>query len=194
MLEYHRGVPDDHSVVSVSQSQEAERKRAYARSIADDASSVRLMQVVFASLVAFALLAFAAATSGWAQSTEDNQPALVPEATVEQMQTVIRAQIEAFRAEDAETAYSYASAPIKLRFPTAAMFVSMVQQGYPAVYSAQSYSFGDAALTPRGPAQRVELVAGDGQVWRGLYTFSENSEGDLRISGVFLLPENERQI
>jgi hypothetical protein len=110
------------------------------------------------------------------------------------MQTIITAQIDAFLAEDADAAYAYAAEPIKMRFPTASMFARMVERGYPAVYAPQSFSFAAAALTPSGPAQQVEFVGEDGQVWRGLYTFAEEDDGRLLISGVFLRRQNERQI
>lgn len=124
----------------------------------------------------------------------EETPTDVPVAVSERMQEIISAQIEAFRTEDAEAAYAYASPAIRMRFPTANMFVSMVQRGYPTVYSPLSFAFSDAAVTDRGPVQLVRFVAEDGQLWGGLYTFTQNDEGELFISGVFLRRQNERQI
>ena len=148
----------------------------------------RLALVAFLGCLTALVIAVTTARADEAQSF------VVPTETVEQMQSVIRAQIDAFRADDAEAAYAFASDPIKMRFPTAGMFVSMVQRGYPAVYAPQSFSFEGSALTERGPAQKGEFVAKDGQIWRGIYTFSAADDGRLLISGVFLRRGNERQI
>lgn len=147
--------------------------------------------LVLFGLVAFAALALVMASAVRAQEVPASE---VPSATVLQMQDIITAQIDAFLAEDADAAYAYAAEPIKMRFPTASMFATMVQRGYPAVYAPQSFSFAASALTPEGPAQQVEFVGEDGQVWRGLYTFAEEDDGNLLISGVFLRRQNERQI
>ncbi len=152
---------------------------------------LRTQRLILIGLAAFAALAFVMASVVQADETE---PVDVPSATVDEMQLIITAQIDAFLAEDADAAYAYAAEPIKMRFPTAAMFVRMVEQGYPAVYAPQSFSFAAAALTPNGPAQQVEFVGEDGQVWRGLYTFAAEDNGRLLISGVFLRRQNERQI
>lgn len=152
---------------------------------------VRRYHFVLLGLVAFAALALVMASVARADEATETQ---VPSATVLQMQDIITAQIDAFLAEDADAAYAFAAEPIKMRFPTASMFATMVQRGYPAVYAPQSFSFTASALTPDGPAQQVEFVGEDGQVWRGLYTFAEEDDGNLLISGVFLRRQNERQI
>lgn len=175
-----------HSRVS---SQRSRQPRAVAASMREHAA--RAQRLILMGALAFAALALALTTTAWANQAA---PADVPTATIERMQAVITAQIDAFVNEDADAAYAFAAAPIKMRFPSANLFVSMVERGYPAVYSPQSFSFAAAALTPNGPAQQVEFVGEDGQVWRGLYTFVEADAGDLLISGVFLRRQNERQI
>lgn len=151
----------------------------------------RTQRLVLVGLTAFAAFAFVMASLVQAEETA---PVEVPSSTIERMQTIITAQIDAFLANDADAAYAFAAEPIKMRFPTAALFVRMVERGYPAVYAPQSFSFAASALTPSGPAQQVEFVGEDGQVWRGLYTFAEEDDGNLLISGVFLRRQNERQI
>ncbi|MGD1887788.1 MAG: DUF4864 domain-containing protein [Cohaesibacteraceae bacterium] len=146
--------------------------------------------LAFLAACVFLLAGVARAEETPAEAT----PANVPVAVSERMKEIISAQIAAFRAEDAEAAYAYASPAIRMRFPTANMFVSMVQRGYPTVYAPQSFNFSDAAVTDRGPVQLVRFVASDGQLWGGLYMFTENDEGELFISGVFLRRQNERQI
>src|SRR6266581_1057860 len=59
-------------------------------------------------------------------------------------QSVIRAQEEAFRRDDAAAAYSYAAPSIRQMFPQAHVFMSMVQRAYPPVYRHKSFEFGAA--------------------------------------------------
>lgn len=139
------------------------------------------------------LALFMVATFG-AQAEETDGRLTVPPEMIETMQTVIRGQIDAFQADDAETAFSYAAPGIQQRFANPARFVAMVRQSYATVFEHQSFSFIDEALTPEGPAQRVEFVSEDGQVWGGIYTFEQSEDGELYISGVLLRRENARQI
>lgn len=149
----------------------------------------RLIVAGFIGLLALLMMA----TVGAQAEQADTQPT-VPAETIETMQSVIRGQIDAFQANDAETAFSYAAPGIQQRFANPARFVAMVRQSYSTVFEHQSFSFIDEALTPDGPAQRVEFVSEDGQVWGGIYTFVEADDGDLYISGVLLRRENARQI
>jgi len=177
-----------HSIRRVP-NQRSQKSVAKAASLREQMASMqRLLLLAMAGFLALALTIASAVRADEAMPTE------VPSATVERMQSIIAAQIDAFVNDDAEAAYAFAAEPIKMRFPTPGLFANMVQRGYPAVYSPQSFSFAAAALTPNGPAQQVEIVGEDGQVWRGLYTFAENEDGNLLISGVFLRRQNERQI
>lgn len=54
------------------------------------------------------------------------------------MSAVIQQQIAAFRADNAELAFSFASPGIQSQFQTAAQFVAMVQAMYAPVYRPQS--------------------------------------------------------
>ena len=162
-------------------------RRAQARAAkADDGISI--VRILATGLLALAALIIAQMSA--AQASEAD----VPAPTVERMQAIITSQIAAFRADDAEAAYAFAAPGIRSRFPSASRFASMVQNGYPAVYSPQSFSFQEAALSDTGQAQTVEFIGQDGQVWLGLYTFEEAMDGDLAITGVFLRRQNARQI
>lgn len=154
-----------------------------------DASAIhRIMLAGVIGILALVMMAMAA------RAQEAPPPSIVPLATIEAMQTVIRGQIDAFQANDAEAAYAYAAPGVQQRFASPARFVAMVRQGYSTVFEHQSFSFIDEALTPLGPAQRVEFVSEDGQVWGGIYTFEQADDGELFISGVMLRRENARQI
>ncbi len=99
-------------------------------------------------------------------------------------QSIITGQIEAFRADDGETAYSYAAPLIRQIFPNPEMFMGMVRKGYLPVYRPQSYRFGEAGFSASGrPTQRVMLVGPDGLTYMAIYTFEQQPDGTWQING-----------
>jgi hypothetical protein len=103
------------------------------------------------------------------------------------IQRIISGQIEAFRRDDGPGAFSFASPGIRQMFQTEARFMAMVREGYPQVYRPRSFAFGEYRVTDAGPSQLVEIVDGEGQVWRALYTLEKQPDGTWRISGCYVL-------
>jgi hypothetical protein len=99
------------------------------------------------------------------------------------VQQVIRAQLAAFAADDADKAYSYASPAIRGVFPTAEIFMHMVRNGYPVVYRPASVAFlkpekdGDEILQP------VQMTDAEGRVWIALYTMQRQGNGTWLTNG-----------
>ena len=102
-------------------------------------------------------------------------------------QSVIRAQEEAFRRDDAAAAYSYAAPGIRQIFPQADIFMSMVQHAYTPVYRHKSFEFGEAQTAAGQVAQRVHIVDDNGEAWEALYTLEVQPDGSLKIVGCVLL-------
>jgi hypothetical protein len=102
-------------------------------------------------------------------------------------QSVIRAQEEAFRRDDAAAAYSYAAPGIRQIFPQADIFMSMVQNAYTPVYRHRSFEFGEAQTAGGQVAQRVHIVDYNGEAWEALYTLEQQADGSLKIIGCVLL-------
>ncbi len=102
-------------------------------------------------------------------------------------QSVISAQAQAFGRDDAAAAYSYAAPAIKELFPSAAVFMSMVQNGYAPVYRHKSFEFSKAESDGDRIAQRVHIIDANGEAWEGLYTLERESDGNLKITGCSLL-------
>jgi len=113
-------------------------------------------------------------------------PALAAD-DVANAQSVIRAQEEAFRRDDAAAAYSYAAPGIRQIFPQADVFMSMVQHAYTPVYRHKSFEFGEARVTDGHIAQRVHIVDDNGEAWDALYTLEQQPDGSLKITGCSLL-------
>jgi hypothetical protein len=102
-------------------------------------------------------------------------------------QGVIRSQAEALGRDDRETAYSYASPAIQGMYPTADIFMSMVQGAFAPVYRHRSFEFGEAQASGDQIAQRVHIIDADGQAWEALYTLEREPDGSLKITGCSLL-------
>jgi hypothetical protein len=99
----------------------------------------------------------------------------------------ISGQIEAFRKADAPGAFSYASAPFKVQFPTAeAFFLAIVGSGYGPIMESRSHSFGAFTLLEDSSVlQEVSFVANDQSLYGAVYQLTEEPEG-WRVMGVQL--------
>ncbi|GJD75570.1 DUF4864 domain-containing protein [Methylobacterium goesingense] len=100
----------------------------------------------------------------------------------------VERQIEAFRRDDAATAYAQAAPAIQNMFPSPDTFLAMVREGYAAVYRARRYSVdrieeaGDDGL-----ALGVTLQDEAGTDWAALYSLERQPDGAWRISGCRLV-------
>ncbi|SEO07381.1 DUF4864 domain-containing protein [Palleronia pelagia] len=99
---------------------------------------------------------------------------------------VISAQIDAFRADDFATAFTYASPMIKGMFGTPERFGQMVQQGYPMVYRPEDVTFLDARPLGDRVQQRVMMRDTGGALHVLEYEMIETADG-WQINGVRLL-------
>jgi len=103
------------------------------------------------------LLLLAAARTPWAQA--DYKPT---KADWNAMRKVIQAQLDAFRADAGERAFSYAAPGIREQFKTAENFMRMVKTSYPAVYRPASVAFIDTVVEDGVPLQMVQFSDGAG--------------------------------
>ncbi|MBD2021324.1 DUF4864 domain-containing protein [Leptolyngbya sp. FACHB-36] len=106
----------------------------------------------------------------------------------DRIRTVIEQQLQAFRTDDAEAAFSFASPEIRAKFGTASNFIHMVRTTYPAVYRPRSVVF-ERLVTVQGiPAQEVILLDPDGDLAKALYLMEQQPDGRWKIGGCFLIP------
>lgn len=97
----------------------------------------------------------------------------------EPIQSTITAQIEAFRASDFETAFTYASPSIKQMFRTPANFGSMVVTGYPMVVNPAMVEMQDLRTVAGALWQRVRVTDQKGQAFLLDYQMIEGPDGWL---------------
>ena len=104
----------------------------------------------------------------------------------EAVQEIIRQQLEAFRADDAATAFGFASPGIQGMFGSSDNFMNMVRQSYPQVYRSREAEFRDVVDLNGRPTQRVLLVGPDGKPVIALYPMERQPDGSWRIDGCML--------
>ncbi len=108
------------------------------------------------------------------------------------LQSVITGQLQAFEKGDATAAEAFAAPAIKQRFPQPSQFLDMVKQQYGALIHPRSTQFLDVVDSPRGPLQKMIVIAADGTVWSAIYSF-EKVDGLWRITGCGLEKDDTQQ-
>jgi len=99
---------------------------------------------------------------------------------------VIGRQIEAFRHDDATSAYALASPHIQALFGSAEGFLAMVKRAYAPVYRPQSVTFGALTTENGSPTQIVQLVGPDGRGAEAHYFMEREPDGTWKIDGCAL--------
>ena len=109
-----------------------------------------------------------------------------------QIRDVITRQLEAFKRDDGEAAFSYAAPGIKSIFGSVENFMSMVRNGYQPVQRWRSFAFRDVRLTEDLIIQKVHIEAQDGSAVTAFYVMEKQPDGTWRIAGCSLgAPEEQ---
>jgi len=132
------------------------------------------------------LLALSLAWPAAAQELSDRDRAAIRD--------VISQQIEAFRRDDGNAAFSFASPDVQRLFGTAQTFMDMVRKGYRPVYRPRVFDFGNIVEMNGQPTQRVHVVGPDGRRVNALYPMTRLPDGSWRIDGCFLQSPEEHQV
>lgn len=126
--------------------------------------------------------------------------AVLAEPDARAVRKVVEAQLDAFAADDAERAFSYASASIRAQFGDAANFMAMVRGGYPMVVRPAAVSFfqaqaddgaDGAEVTVRQP---VHLRDREGRLWMATYLLERQAGGGWRISACVVVPDSGKSM
>ncbi|MBC2836403.1 DUF4864 domain-containing protein [Paragemmobacter straminiformis] len=104
------------------------------------------------------------------------------------MQATILNQLEAFKADDFATAFTFASPTIKGIFMTPQNFGAMVTQGYPMVHRPGAVKMLEAREVAGNLWQKVMITDQAGRTHILDYQMVETAEG-WQINAVQLLPE-----
>jgi Domain of unknown function (DUF4864) len=112
-------------------------------------------------------------------------PARAESADQKAFQAVISGQLEAFKKDDGQTAYSFAAPIVKGIFPNVETFMGMVKRGYEPIYKNSNYVFSDLKTDSLGrPAQHVIITALNGKRYEAVYAMQQQPDGSWKIAGV----------
>lgn len=142
--------------------------------------------------MAFRFLALLTLILGFAASAQAQQPA-VSAADRAAIRDVIQGQVEAFRRDDGDAAFGYASPAIQGMFGEADVFMDMVRQGYRPVYRPRVFDFREIVEMHGEIAQKVHVVGPDGKPVTALYPMTRLPDGSWRINGCYLQAPDEHQ-
>ena len=107
---------------------------------------------------------------------------------------VIESQLAAFKRDDGQTAFSFASPTIKQLFGTPEHFMAMVRSGYPAVYRPQAVEFRKLHQDGTALIQEIRFIGPDGKAVIALYSLIQTVEGNWLIDGVVIVPAPEQAV
>jgi hypothetical protein len=99
---------------------------------------------------------------------------------------VIEAQLDAFRRDDGDAAFGYASPDIQAMFRDPDTFMGMVRGAYAAVHRPREVEFRDLGAEGGRWVQRVLFVGPDGVAVIGRYTMERQPDGSWLIDGCVL--------
>jgi Domain of unknown function (DUF4864) len=105
----------------------------------------------------------------------------------------IQSQVDAFRRDDGEAAFGYASPGIRRLFGTADTFMDMVKQGYQPVYRPRVFDFREIVSLHGQITQKVHVVGPDGRPVTAFYPMTQLPDGSWRIDGCYLQAPEEHQ-
>ena len=113
-------------------------------------------------------------------------PASISETDAQSIRTIIEAQLAAFAADDAATAFSFASENIQKTFGTPENFLAMVRASYPVVYRPASVDFLEPEAVDEAIIQAVEMADQNDRLWLALYRMQRQPDHSWRIDGCVL--------
>jgi Domain of unknown function (DUF4864) len=105
------------------------------------------------------------------------------DADAHDIRATIEAQLAAFRVDDAELAFSYATPGIRAHFVVADYFMAMVRGSYPVVYRPETVGFLLGQAIDGAAIQRVRMTDRQGAAWLVIYRMQQQSDRSWRIDG-----------
>ena len=114
--------------------------------------------------------------------------AALPDTAVVEIHDVIAAQLEAFKRDDAQAAFSLASPEIQEQFGSAENFINLVREQYAPVYRSKSAEFQPPVQMEgaEGIVQPVVVTGSDNVPVLAVYMVQQQSDGAWRIAGCLL--------
>jgi hypothetical protein len=108
-------------------------------------------------------------------------------ADVAEIRAVIHRQIDAFRRDDAHSAFALVSPGVQQAFGTPERFLDVVRMAYRAVYRPTSVSFLELVVMGGEVVQPVQVTDRAGGVWLAYYAMQRQQDGSWRTNGCHLV-------
>jgi Domain of unknown function (DUF4864) len=106
---------------------------------------------------------------------------------VAEIRAVIHRQIDAFRRDDAHSAFALVSPGVQEVFGTPERFLDAVRMAYGAVYRPPSVSFLELVVMGGEVVQQVQVTDRAGAVWLAYYSMQRQKDGSWRTNGCHLV-------
>ena len=113
-------------------------------------------------------------------------PLKIKDTDVTQIRDVILGQIRAFRGDDAQKAFSYATPEIKRMFKTPKNFLDMVRRSYVSVYRPKNFKFRPIQMIGDSIVQPLAVIGPSGVQKIALYTMERQPNQSWKISGCIM--------
>ena len=136
-----------------------------------------VMMLLLASIVCASLLAAPSADAA----------ERLPSADRKAIEETIRQQLDAFGRDDAEKAFGFATPDIQRMFGSSDNFLYMVRESYEPVYRSAGVQFVRLETVDGQWVQTVQLVDGEGRVWRALFTMKRQPDKTWKVGGCQLV-------
>jgi hypothetical protein len=104
-----------------------------------------------------------------------------------EIRAVIHRQIDAFKRDDARSAFALASPDVQEAFGTPERFLDVVRVSYRAVYRPSAVTFLGLTVIGRDAVQQVQLTDPAGAIWHAYYAMQRQKDGSWRTSGCRLV-------
>ena len=134
----------------------------------------------FVSLLAFALW------TGAAFGAEGR----ITHSDLAEIRQVIHRQIDAFRRDDAQSAFALVSPGVQQAFGTPERFLDTVRMAYHAVYRPSAVAFLELVVMGGDVVQPVQVTDRSGAVWVAYYAMQRQHDGSWRTHGCHLIQPN----
>lgn len=112
----------------------------------------------------------------------------------EAIHIVVQTQLEAFAADDAETAFELASDETKSLLGSPQALLGVVREWYPPLYRPQKAVFSDAEVVGQNAIQEVAITDSNGIVWIAIFLMSLDDEASWKVDSYHLVETTSMEV
>lgn len=116
-------------------------------------------------------------------------PANLAAEDIAKIRNIIIGQLNAFKADDADRAFSFSAPNIRKIFRTPEIFLHMVRKSYQSVYRPQSFEFRPAQRIDGNIVQPLAVIGPSGIAETALYVMEPQPDGSWKIGACIMARE-----